>query len=130
MSKNKAVSIEPWITLDKGEQAAIFYKSASNATETYRLQDANGGLFVRLSVDGAGFWISSEPGHECIVNATSGPSSIRMILIVDNPEAFFAQAIKAGATEIFPVSEGHGWRICRVPDPFGLYWEIGHQLSK
>ena len=40
----------------------------------------------------------------------------------------FAQAIKGNATEIFPVGEGHGWRLGRLCDPFGLHWEIGHQL--
>jgi PhnB protein len=52
-----------------------------------------------------------------------------MILTVPNPDAIFAQAIAAGATEIFPVGEEHGWRLGRLADPFGLHWEIGHQLA-
>lgn len=48
--------------------------------------------------------------------------------VVDDPNTWFAQAIKAGATEIFPVGEGHGWRLGRLSNPFGLHWEIGHQL--
>ncbi len=48
-----------------------------------------------------------------------------MILTVDDPDAMFEQAIAAGATEVFAVSEEHGWRIGRIADPFGHHWEIG-----
>jgi PhnB protein len=53
-----------------------------------------------------------------------------MILIVDDPDSFYEQAIIAGATVIFPVGEDHGWRLGRLSDPFGLHWEIGFQLSE
>ena len=52
-----------------------------------------------------------------------------MILTVADPDAVFAQAVKAGASAVFPVGEEHGWRLGRVIDPFGLHWEIGRQLD-
>jgi PhnB protein len=52
-----------------------------------------------------------------------------MILTVPDPDAVFAAALKAGASEVYPVTEGHGWRIGRVVDPFGHHWEIGRPLS-
>jgi PhnB protein len=52
-----------------------------------------------------------------------------MILTVPDPDEIFEKALKAGATEIFPVSEEHGWRVGRVADPFGLHWEIGRELK-
>ena len=123
----KKFSIEPWLTLNNGEQALEFYKSAFNATETYRLQDPNGGLVARLSFNGAGLWISNDSDHKSKYNIGN---SIRMILIVDDPDILYSQAIKAGASEIFPVGEDHGWRLGRLSDPFGLHWEIGYQLSE
>jgi PhnB protein len=42
----------------------------------------------------------------------------------------FVQACVAGARVVSPVSEGHGWRVGRVVDPFGHHWEIGRQLSE
>ncbi|HEY0433748.1 MAG TPA: VOC family protein [Chitinophagaceae bacterium] len=128
MDTGKAVSIEPWLTLAKGEQAVTFYKSAFNAVETYRLENPDGGFVVKLSINGADFWISSE-AHEARANSPLGGDSLRLILVVDDPDTLFAQALKAGATEVFPVGEGHGWRLGRLSDPFGLHWEIGHQLS-
>jgi PhnB protein len=123
----KKFSIEPWLTLNYGEQALEFYKSAFSAIETYRLQDPNGGLVVRLSFNGAGLWISSDSDQKTKHDIGN---SIRMILIVDDPDLLYSQALKAGATEIFPVGEDHGWRLGRLSDPFGLHWEIGYQLSE
>jgi PhnB protein len=48
-----------------------------------------------------------------------------MILTVPDPDSLFLQAMKAGASEVFPVGEEHGWRLGRLKDPFGLHWEIG-----
>lgn len=52
-----------------------------------------------------------------------------MILTVPDPDAVFLRAIKAGALEVVPVSEEHGWRVGRVVDPFGHHWEIGRQVA-
>ena len=133
-------SIAPWLSVPDGPKAIDFYKSAFEATEVYRLDDPGGGLVVRLSVNGAEFWVSQEsPSHESVGQESPehpqpssdpvGGGSIRMILTVANPDAVFARSLKAGATEIFPVGEGHGWRLGRLVDPFGLHWEIGHPLA-
>jgi len=76
------------------------------------------------------FWLSGGSSEQDSLEAESvGGGSVRMILTVTNPDALFAKAIAAGATEIFPVSEDYGWRLGRLVDPFGLHWEIGHPLS-
>jgi PhnB protein len=75
-------------------------------------------------VDGAGFWISSD------AESTDSGGPIRMIITVTDPDSFFAKALKAGASEIFPVGEDFGWRLGRLVDPFGHHWEIGRPLNK
>jgi len=52
-----------------------------------------------------------------------------MLLVVDDPETVFERALAAGATEIHPVAEAHGWRLGRIEDPFGHHWEIGKPLA-
>ncbi len=52
-----------------------------------------------------------------------------MLPIVEDPEAVVEQAISAGATELAPVHEEHGWRLRRIEDPFGHYWEIEKPLN-
>jgi PhnB protein len=54
--------------------------------------------------------------------------AVRMILSVRDPDAVFGRALAAGASEVYPVSAGHGWRMGRVVDPFGHHWEIGREL--
>lgn len=87
-----------------------------------------GAVVAQLSVEGAGFWLSggspAEGAHEDL-----GGGPIRMILTVPDPDAAFARAVAAGAQEVFPVGEGHGWRLGRVVDPFGYHWEIGRRLD-
>jgi PhnB protein len=53
-----------------------------------------------------------------------------MILTVEDPESVFRQAVAAGATEIAPVADEHGWRIGRLADPFGHHWEVGKPLPE
>ena len=121
-------SIAPWLNVQDGQAAAMFYKTAFDAIETYRLETP-GGLIVRLSLKGAEFWVSG--GSQNSSNTQPpGSASVRMILTVDDPDTLFAKAIKAGASEVFPVGEGHGWRLGRLVDPFGFHWEIGYPLSE
>ena len=123
-------SIAPWLTVRDGEKAVDFYKNAFGAVEVYRLDAPGEGLVVKLSVNGAEFWLSDgSPDHDSSTPETLGGDSVRMILTVPDPEALFARALKAGATEIFPVGEEHGWKLGRLADPFGLHWEIGHPLA-
>ena len=121
-------TIAPWLTVQNGEEAASFYKIAFEAVETYRLETP-GGLIVRLSVNGAEFWVSGS-SENAPNSQLPGGDSVRMILTVNDPDTFFAKALKAGASEVFPVGEEHGWRLGRLVDPFGLHWEIGYQLAE
>ncbi len=122
-------SIAPWLSVRNGVLAVAFYKIAFGAIESYRLETPDGGLVVKLSIDGAAFWISSEmDGNDKTTAESVGGETVRIILTVASPDLFFAQALAAGATEIFPVGEDYGWRLGRLADPFGLHWEIGHPL--
>jgi len=121
-------SVAPWLSVRNSTQAVEFYKSAFGATEAYRLE-AGGGVVARLSIQGAEFWVSDEsPEHGNFSPETLNGSSVRIILTVADPDAVFTQACSAGASVVYPVSEGHGWRIGRVRDPFGHHWEIGRPI--
>ena len=129
-AKRMKTSIAPWLSVQNCVKAVDFYKSALGAIETYRLESPDGGLVVKLSVDGAEFWISG--GATDDVDATKelpGGAAVRMILTVADPDPVFQRALSAGASEVFPVTEEYGWRLGRIVDPFGLHWEIGHPLD-
>ena len=134
-------SLAPWLEIPDGPRALAFYKSAFEAIETYRYDNPEGGFVVRLTANGAEFWLSYD-GPKSSGEATStsvssnananplGGNNLRLILTVPDPDATFAKAIAAGATQIYAVREGHGWRIGRLIDPFGLHWEIGRPLDQ
>lgn len=133
-AKSKALAklpttIAPWLCLRGGARAVEFYKKAFGAVEVFLL-DAGDSVVARLSIDGAEFWLSDEsPEHHNHSPETLGGITTRIILTVADPNAAFARAIAAGAKEVFPVSDEHGWRIGRVVDPFGHHWEIGRPLE-
>ena len=124
-------SIAPWLSVRNSARAIGFYKSAFGAIEVFRLEGPDGSVVARLSVDGAEFWLSDESSeHGNFSPESLGGGTVRMILTVADPDAVFLRARKAGATEVFPVGEEHGWRLGRVVDPFGHHWEIGRPLEE
>jgi PhnB protein len=120
-------SISPWLSVRSATEALDYYRAAFGAAESDRLEDEAGDVIVvRLSIDGADFWVQRDPDSSPeVVNARS----VRMILSVDDPDSVFARALEAGATEVAPVSEDHGWRVGRVADPCGHHWEISKRLA-
>lgn len=126
-----ATTISPWLSVRGGVRAVEFYKAALGAKEVYRVEAPDGAVVSRLSVDGAEFWVSDEsPEHGNVSPEMSKGTPVRMILTVSDPDSVFRQAIAAGAKEVHPVSEGHGWRVGRVVDPFGHHWEIGREIAR
>jgi PhnB protein len=118
------MTIAPWIEVPDGARAVEWYKAALAAVERdHRLEaDAGRVQVAQMALGGTDFWVQENP------DARGAEGPIRMIVTVDDPDAAFARAVAASATEINPVYEGHGWRICRIADPFGHHWELGRQL--
>ncbi|MDQ2906026.1 MAG: VOC family protein [Ktedonobacteraceae bacterium] len=124
-----AARIAPWLSVADATQAVDYYKTAFGAVEVERLEDEPGSIVVaQLSIGGATFWVQQD--RDTSPEALNGRLPVRMILTVDDPDALFAQAVAAGATEVAPISEGHGWRVGRIADPSGHHWEIGKPLIR
>jgi PhnB protein len=120
-------SLTATLSVRNWPEAMEFYKAAFGASELYRVP---GGGVAQLSVSGAPFWVAEEsPDHLNFSPESLGGCSVRMLLIVEDPAAVHAQAVAAGATEVVPVADAHGWRLGRIVDPFGHHWEIGRPLS-
>ena len=120
-------SIALWLTVSNSAQAVEFYKAAFGAQEVFRLGPPES-VIARLSVEGAEFWVGDEsPKHFNFSPESLGGSSVRIIFTVADPDAVFARAIKAGASQVYRVHDEHGWRLGRVVDPYGHHWEIGRQ---
>jgi PhnB protein len=120
------------LSVRRGREAVEFYKAALGAVEVYRVggDEQNPSVVSQLTVGDASFWVADEsPEHANFSPETVGGGTVRMLLIVDDPDAAVRRAVDAGATEVSPVGEEHGWRMGRIADPFGHHWEVGRPLG-
>jgi PhnB protein len=123
-------SIAPMLSVRRGAAAVEFYKAAFGAEEKYRVEDPGGSVVSQLSAGGADFWVADEsPEHANFSPETLGGGTVRMVMVVDDPDAAFDRAVAAGATVVWPVANQYGWRLGRVVDPYGHHWEIGKPLN-
>ena len=124
-------SISPMLSVRHGAKAVEFYKQAFGARELFRLDGENGDVVAQLAVGEADFWVADEsPENKNFSPESLGGATTRMVMVVDDPDAVFASALKAGATQVWPVTDQpYGWRVGRVVDPFGHHWEIGKPLQ-
>jgi PhnB protein len=121
-------TILPQLSVRRGPEAIAFYQAAFGAVVDYQVGDET--IVAQLSVgDGATFWVADEsPEHFNFSPETVGGGTVRMLLIVADPDEAIARAEAAGATVVLPAQDEHGWRLGRVVDPFGHHWEIGKPL--
>ncbi len=134
--KELKTSISPMLSVRNGAKAVEFYKAAFGAGELFRVEAPDGAVVAQLSVGGAEFWVADEsPEHknfspESLGAEFRGGATVRMVMVVADPDAAFARAVKAGASVVVPVEDQpYGWRVGRVVDPFGHHWEIGKPLG-
>ncbi len=128
--KKTATTLTVLLNVRHGVEAIGFYTRAFEATILSRMDAPDGSVVAHLSVGSGDFWLADESApHQNFSPETLGGSTLRMVLITDDPHAAFDRAIAAGASSICPVrDEEYGWRIGRVLDPFGHHWEIGKPL--
>jgi len=117
------------LSVRRGPEAIAFYTAAFGAVVDYQVGDES--IVAQLSIgDDATFWVADEsPEHLNFSPETVGGGTVRMLLIVDDPDAAISVAVAAGATLMREASDEHGWRLGRIADPFGHHWEIGRPLG-
>ena len=121
-------SIQPELWVDRGAAALAFYEAAFGATVVHCVGEGDD-IVAQLAMGDVAFWIAvAGSSTERLVPRAVGGATSRILLVVDDPDAMFAQAIAAGAECKSTVAEEHGWRVGRVVDPFGHEWEIGKPL--
>jgi uncharacterized glyoxalase superfamily protein PhnB len=109
------MTIAPMLSVRNGARAIEFYQAAFGARLLFSVEDPDGAVVAQLSVGGS--------------ESLGGRSSVRMVVVVNDPDAAFQRAVTAGATTVWPVADQpYGWRVGRVVDPFGHHWEIGKPL--
>jgi PhnB protein len=123
-------AIAPMLSVRRGKSAVEFYKAAFGAVESFRVENDRGEVVARMAVGAAEFWVADEsPEHLNFSPESLGGGTVRMVMVVEDPDASFERALAAGGKAIWPVGNQHGWRVGRLVDPFGHHWEIGKPLA-
>jgi PhnB protein len=119
------------LSVRHGAKAVEFYKLAFGARELFRLDGDSGDVVAQLAVGEAEFWLADEsPENKNFSPESLGGATARMVMVVDDPDSVFARALKAGASQVWPVADQeYGWRVGRLVDTFGHHWEIGKPLQ-
>lgn len=122
-----ATTVIPNLSVRDGKDAVAFYQAAYGAVEDFRFEGDDGSIFAALRINGARLFVADEsPDHGNLSPDSLGGTSVRIDLLVPDPDDVFARALKAGATEISPVrDEEVGPRMGALRDPFGHTWLIG-----
>jgi PhnB protein len=126
-----ATSLTPMLTVQNAAAAVDFYRAAFDAAEQARFTAPTGHVVAELAIDGLRFFVVDEnPSAFNMSPRSLAGTTVRINLIVDDPDATAAHAVRAGATEIFPVADQpYGLRQGRVADPDGHHWLIGKPLA-
>jgi PhnB protein len=125
--------IAPELSVRRGREALEFYGAAFGAEVIYRVggTDENEEVVAQLAVGNATFWVADEsPPNRNFSPESLGGSTVRMLLLSDDPHGVVQRAVALGATEVAAVESQHGWLLGRIEDPFGHQWEIGKPLAE
>src|SRR5262249_50687119 len=119
------VGVVPHINVEGASRASEFYQRAFAAKETTRqpAQDGQRLLHCRLLINGGPLMLSDCFPEFGIANQPS--VCFTMHLEVDDVDAWWERAVKAGAQITLPLAEQFwGVRYGKLRDPFGVNWSL------
>jgi PhnB protein len=124
------VELTPFLTVKDARAVVEFYKKAFGATEISRQSTPAGQFIIEMSLEGERFYaVDENPAGFNLSPTTLGGTSVRMSLIVADPDGFADRAVAAGAKIVFPIADQpYGMRQGRIADPEGHHWLIGKPL--
>lgn len=112
-------TVTPYLLAPDVEKFIKFLQQAFDAAETFRAVGSAGGVHVEMKIGDSIIMIGGGVGRN------APPAPVILHLYVENAEAVYQSAIKAGATSLgAPEDKGDGDRRGGVKDPFGNEWYI------
>ena len=114
-------------------KAIDFYKAAFGAIELFRLEGPDGRIgHAELKIGNSSLMLAEpcdQSGGLTASQSLNG-AAIGLHLYVEDVDARFAQAIKAGASEISaPQDQFYGDRSGTLKDPFGNLWFVATHVE-
>ena len=121
-------TLTPYLVVKDGIKAIEFYKKAFGAEEICcsKCHDSDRIMNAQLRIGNSMIMINDEfPDYGCLGPSKERPSSVTIHVYVEDADAFFDRAIKAGAEATMPMSDAFwGDRYGQLTDPFGHKWSV------
>ena len=124
-------TVTPHLICAGAAEAIEFYKKAFGAVELSRMLSPEGNVMhASIRIGDSVIMLNDEmPQWESFGPKSLKGSPVTIHLYVENAEAVFAQAVKAGAKVTLPLEDAFwGDRYGKLEDPFGHQWSIGTHL--
>ncbi len=125
-------TLTPFLTCRDAARAVEFYKTAFGATDRGVMKGPDGKVMhAELKIGDSIIMLSDEfPEMGCISPQALNGSPMGLHVYIDNVDAAFDRAVKAGAIVEMPVMDQFwGDRYGRLKDPFGHKWSIGTHVK-
>jgi uncharacterized glyoxalase superfamily protein PhnB len=120
-------TVTPHLIVGGAAEAIEFYKKAFGAVEVSRIPGPSGKLMhaqIRIG-DSAIMLMDEMPDWGALGPKALKGSPVSVHLYVDDADAFFARAVKAGARVTMPIDDQFwGDRYGGLEDPFGHRWSV------
>lgn len=133
MPANTIHELFAYLCVPDTQQAIEFYTRAFGAVERYRLTEPSGRIgHAELQMGPSAVLMLSDQYPEYGITAppSEGLPGMQIHLHVDDADAMGRQAVAAGATLLMePTDMFYGERSCKVRDPFGHTWLLGHSIE-
>ena len=133
MPQPKIHEVFSYLCVPDAQAAADFYSHVFGAVEDFRLTEPGGRIgHVELKLGPVTLMLAEEyPEYGIRSPLAYGGNGSCIHLHVDDADALARRAIEAGATMVSePADQFYGERSCRIRDPFGHEWLLGHEIEK
>ncbi len=134
MTHNAIHELYAYLCVPDTQAAITFYTQAFGAQELYRLTEPSGRIgHAELQMGPSAVLMLSDQFPEFGITAPppEGLSGMVIHLHVDDCDAMGHQAVACGATMLSaPTDQFYGERSCKLRDPFGHTWLLGHSIEE
>ncbi|PYX69921.1 MAG: glyoxalase [Acidobacteria bacterium] len=125
-------TLTPFLTVRNAERAIEFYKQAFGAQERGVAKGPDGKVMhAEVKIGDSVIMLSDEyPEFGALSPQSVGGSPMGLHIYIENVDAAFDRAVKAGAQVEMPVADQFwGDRYGKLKDPFGHKWSIATHVK-
>src|SRR4030081_3373421 len=124
--------VTPYLVLDGAADGIEFYKKIFGAQERMRMPGPDGRIgHAELALGDSVIMLADENAQMDVRGpATIGGTPVSLHVYVEDSDAVFERAVRAGAKSLHPVEDRfYGDRSGQFEDPFGHRWDVATHVE-